>query len=601
MTPAERRWASGVAAAAIAGLVVLGVLYAIGPGLIEDAYHKRPGALLGGVISGQGRFPIDGYLLFFRRAVLSLAIATALAGGLVPWLLRWNARRPGASGGPARTAWLALALFAIAMVGLRARTFDEAQDRDLMAYMTVADGMLHGKTLYHGVWDHKPPAVHMTYATAAALFGPSQLALWVMGVTAALVTLAACYRAGASRGGTAGGIGAAGLWALASGDLLLQANQPNAEVFMNAALAWAFTLVLAAPPRRATRWLAIGALYGWASLYKPVVVAIAALVMAAEALNVLLASTGEPWPRRIWRAAWGPAVAGATAGAGWAIVFGYFAAVGRFADFQEAVFAYNRDYAGSMVHNLLESLVPSGAVIWTAAGYFPLLVVIGLGSAWLAVRRGGDDARLLLAYLAGAWIAVAMPGRLFPHYYQLLLPPLAIGAGWLLSRALAARASAGVVAIAAAATLALTTRVYQSTVTVDEAPRLKFGGYGADLLETQRMGPWIEQHLPPGGVVYHWGAEPGVYFFAHRPTPVSFVYNMPLTDRTERSRRYTARVLAELEARPPDLVVAVRREMAVTDHPIEQWIDAHYRPIPGPAGVDRFLFLVARSASPDGR
>ena len=98
MTVAERRWAYGIGAAAVAGLVGLGVLWAIGPGLIEDAYHRRPGALLGGVISGQGRFPLDGYLLFFRRTVLSLAVATAVAGVLVPWLLRWNARSGATTG-----------------------------------------------------------------------------------------------------------------------------------------------------------------------------------------------------------------------------------------------------------------------------------------------------------------------------------------------------------------------------------------------------------------------------------------------------------------------------------------------------------------------
>jgi hypothetical protein len=592
VTPAERRWALAIGGLALVGLVLLGVLWAVGPGLIADAYHQKPGALLGGIISGQGRFPLEGYLLFFRRTVLSLAVATACVGVLVPWVLRWNAGRGAVSG---RAGVIAVALCAVAIVGLRARTYDEAQDRDLAAYMTVADGMLHGKTLYQQVWDHKPPAIHLTYAASSALFGPSQLALWMMGVTAALVTLVACYRAGAARGGTIGGVAAAGVWALASGDLLLQANQPNAEVFMNAALAWAFVLLAAPAPRSLVRWVAIGALYLWASLYKPVIVAIAGLVIAADVLNVILAAPAtDPLPRRLWRALQGPLVCGATAGLGWALVFAYFAGVGRFAEFQEAVFAYNRDYAGSMVQNLMASLVPNGSVIWTAAPYFPLLVVTGAGAAWIAIRKAGDDGRLLLAYLAGAWIAVALPGRLFPHYYQLLLPPLAIGAGWLVVRALAARATPGLVAIAAALTLALTARVYQSLVTVDEAPRLKFGGYGYDLLETQRMGPWITAHLPAGGVLYHWGPEPGVYFFAGQRTPVPWVYNMPLTDKTPRAERYSAALLAQLQAQPPDLVVASRRELRVVDHPVETWLEQRYRAVDGPAGVDRFVFLVPK-------
>jgi hypothetical protein len=180
VTPSDRRWALVLRGVTAAGLVALAVLWLVGPGLIADAYHQRPGALLGGIISGQGRFPLDGYLQFFRRTVLALGVAAAVVGFCLPWLFGWRVRRGGAVGRGA--AWALLAVMALTIVGLRARTFHEAQDRDLMAYMTVADGLVHGRTLYQGVWDHKPPAIHITYATAAYLFGPSELALWVMGV-----------------------------------------------------------------------------------------------------------------------------------------------------------------------------------------------------------------------------------------------------------------------------------------------------------------------------------------------------------------------------------------------------------------------------------
>ena len=147
--------------------------------------------------------------------------------------------------------------------------------------------------------------------------------------------------------------------------------------------------------------MAIGVLFLWASLYKPVIVAIAGLVMAADALNVWLAADGMPAGRRLWRAAVGPIISGGTAGVGWALVFTYFAAVGRFAEFQEAVFAYNRDYAGSVVQNLLATLLPTGAVVWTAAAYFPLLVVIGIGAAW---HRGAPRWRRR-APAAASWSA----------------------------------------------------------------------------------------------------------------------------------------------------------------------------------------------------
>jgi hypothetical protein len=53
-------------------------------------------------------------------------------------------------------------------------------------------------------------------------------------LAAAVASLLACYFAGSAAGdGRIGGVIAAGLWALASGDLALQANQPDTRVFLS--------------------------------------------------------------------------------------------------------------------------------------------------------------------------------------------------------------------------------------------------------------------------------------------------------------------------------------------------------------------------------
>src|SRR4029079_6809917 len=147
-TQRELRWLLIIRVATAVGLLVLAVLWAIGPGLITDAYHERRGALVGGVISAQGRFPLEGYLQFFGRTVIALGAAVAIVGFCLPWLYAWSGR----SGGAIRrgAAWVLLAGMALVMVGLRARTFHEAQDRDLAAYMTIDDTMLHGRPLHEG-------------------------------------------------------------------------------------------------------------------------------------------------------------------------------------------------------------------------------------------------------------------------------------------------------------------------------------------------------------------------------------------------------------------------------------------------------------------
>lgn len=594
MTSLERRLGPAIWVVTGLALASLAVMWVVLPPLIEDAYVGKPGALLSGVISGQKRFPLAGYLQFFQRTLLALGIAAALVGGALPWLFKWSARTRGALS--ARTAAVIVGVLVVLIVGLRLLTFSEPQDRDLMAYMMAADGMLSGRPLYVGIWDHKPPAVHVCYMIAAAIFGRTELALFVLGIVTVLITLWGCYRAGRTLGGVAGGVAAALVWALASGDWLLQANQPNVEVFMNVCLVWAFALALEDSDGSWRRWLGVGAGYALGTLFKPVVVAVAGLVIGTHVL--VAAATGEGAPsKRLWTALRPALIVGIVGALGWVLTFGYFAVVGRFPAFEEAVFAYNRDYAGSLVSNLLASLLPSGAVIWTAAPYFPLLAVAALGML-MALRQSPRRAALVLAYLAGAWIAVAMPGRLYPHYYQLLLPPIAIAIGWIVAAALAEPAPLRLTIVGAALSLALTARVYQSLVPPAEAPVLKYGGYGYDLIETRRMGPWIAARTPPGASVYHWGADPGIYFYAGRSSPVAFLYNMPLTDKTARADRYTAQVLSELQRRPPALVVAARREFATINHPVERWIDEHYRPVDGPDGVERFVFLVPRDQAP---
>ena len=75
------------------------------------------------------------------------------------------------------------------------------------------------------------------------------------------------------------GLWAAAFWALISGDMYLQANQPNTEVFQNLCLVWAFALLLRMPGGRVAlgRAATIAALFALASLYKHV-----ALVTAAR-------------------------------------------------------------------------------------------------------------------------------------------------------------------------------------------------------------------------------------------------------------------------------------------------------------------------------
>jgi hypothetical protein len=52
------------------------------------------------------------------------------------------------------------------LVLLRLHTYDEPLERDITTYAVIGHELLGGKALYTELWDHKPPAIYVTYAAA---------------------------------------------------------------------------------------------------------------------------------------------------------------------------------------------------------------------------------------------------------------------------------------------------------------------------------------------------------------------------------------------------------------------------------------------------
>jgi hypothetical protein len=320
----------------------------------------------------------------------------------------------------------ALACLAGVIVAERRHTYAEPLERDLTTYAVIGHELLAGRELYSDVWDHKPPAVHVSYASAEALAGYGRDAVFLLNVVFAVGTLLGVYAAGAAVGGRAGGLTAAGVWTILCGDLPLQANQPNTEVFLNTFLSWGFALLARTGPgwpfgyRRA---LAVGALFAAASLYKHVAVAPAALLAAA---HVAYPPHGSG-RRRALADAGLMAAAGAIA---WAAVLGYFRLTGQLDAFLDAVFRYNRYYAGNPFTNLGSVLHPGDWFPLTARAAQPLAGLVCIGTVF-GLLIGPDRSWLLLtAWALGTQLAVALPARPLPHYPQLWLPVLAVASGW---------------------------------------------------------------------------------------------------------------------------------------------------------------------------
>jgi 4-amino-4-deoxy-L-arabinose transferase-like glycosyltransferase len=493
-----------------------------------------------------------------------------------------------------------LLVLALAAVGQRLYTFDEPLERDLALYAVVAHQMLEGRDLYSDLWDHKPPAIFLTYAAAEIIAGYGPGAVFLLNVVAALATLAGVYWAGSgTRGGAAAGLWAAALWTAAGADLNLQANQPNTEVFINALLVWAFGSLVRARSEGGWRGTGIvaGILIASASLYKQLVVVPAALIAAA---HVLVPPAGSRDRRRAWLDVAGMAAVGAVT---WALVFGYFAASGRLGAFYQAVFEHNRFYAQDVAGNVLRGLLPArlfpGFMI-PLAGVALLSVVGAARGLWLRSRTW----LLWAGFALGTFLQIALPGRGYPHYHQLWLPVLAVGAGWAivdLSRLAVPRARwVGNVVGAVVLVVTLSYQVPGYRTPARQWPLVKYGPEGVYFIESVNLGRAIGAALEQDETFYEWGSEAGLYFYSQKRPPSGVMMAYPLL-REPTAESFTRRVLDDLEREKPELFVALRPLLRVTEadtaalgYPIVRYLRAHYEPLPWNPSFESFALFARR-------
>jgi hypothetical protein len=493
--------------------------------------------------------------------------------------------------------WVGKGGIALALIGLavlifivRLHTYREPLERDLTTYAVIAHEMLGGKALYSDLWDHKPPAIHVTYAAAELMAGYGRNSIFLMGVSAAILTMVACYFAGCTVGGGAlGGLIAAMLWAVVSGDLSMEANQPNTEVFINLFLTIAFAILVRSQKRSLGLGgaLLVGTCFALASLYKQ----IAVLEAAALASVYLL------WPPAgNRRNAFAEIALMAAVGAiTWAAVFAYFFIQHRGGAFVDATITYNHYYAGNIWHNLdralrLPPLAPE------ALGLMAPLVVLCLTGLFFAIRQGAVRPWIFLAALALAThIAVLLPGQFFPHYYQLWLPLLVIGSGGtiaMLQRVLPTR-SAWLSYAAAAVTLLIVVKLEFSNYQIPPQG-WSIRKYGPVFWESDQLADQLNRLLQPRENFYEWGDETGLYFATRHEPPSGIFFAEPLLAGPLRNQ-LRQRLFADLNEAKPDIFIVEYETLKRTrpSDPMLSWVKQNYHAL---ARTSRFLVLARKGS-----
>lgn len=346
----------------------------------------------------------------------------------------------------------------ILMVGLavlivmRLHGFGLPLETDECNYAYIGARLLEGKRLYVDVWDHQPFGVYALFAGVISVFGDAPVVFRSMVLVFSAVSMLLIFELlRKTHGLFAAAVGVA-LFAIVSSDPGTGGEGCNREIYMNTFVLLAWYLAVVAPVGRSKSITLAGLSLGIGSVIKTVVAA------HWLALAVWIVLFRPPRDRKAGR--WidlatfsvGPAAI-------WIATTAYFAATGRFRDFVDAVFLFNLGYSHANAatgHRFLDFFFPKAhPFIFHSAR--PLWWLGAAATLWAAIhgiwRRRSDDqperraaARRASASFAllvvGSFVAACLPGRFWPHYYYLLIPPLvlavaagtAVAARWITNR-----------------------------------------------------------------------------------------------------------------------------------------------------------------------
>jgi hypothetical protein len=415
-------------------------------------------------------------------------------------------------------------------------------------------------------------------------------ATFLIGLVCAWATALALFAGGSAGAGPQAGLWIATFWALLSADLPLEANQPNTEALINACLAIAFAAVMRIGARRFDRRAVLAGLGLGAAIMLKVITA--PLALAWSVVHVIAPPAGTPRSRAAAQAS----VLMAMSVLGGAAVAAYFAATGRWTDLWATLVVHNRFYAGPLLPNLREGLRPSRLFPSFLRDVTPLLVAVVPGLVLGIVTRWSRPVLLLAAWILVVPEAVAAPGKFYPHYYQLWLPPLCVAAGWSLAALAARTRAAAVVTAAGGAMVALALAFEVGPAYALSAADWSDTKYGDVFLRSRDIAYEVRGMIGPGETFFQWGNEPEIYLYAQRSPPCGVLWAQHMQTGPLRLQ-LRSRALQQLSLADPQLVVFSRDQPPPTGA-LGTWFKERYEPHPTRVRQQKgFSFWVRRGGT----
>ena len=442
------------------------------------------------------------------------------------------------------------------VVAVRAPLLPIPLERDEGEYAYIAWRLGHNELPYRDWFDQKPPAVFYVYRLALMLpFEPIR-AIHFVALLFSATSACALFFLGLRFVSRFWAWLAAALFALLAADPLVQGTAANTELFMLCPLILsqiAFVTAVNRQTKTVLFMLLAGALTGVAFMFKQVAIVNWLLITA---LFPVFVRGGNRWCATISFAAW--------SGTGLLAVLGfvvlYFFAHGGLRDFVENVFTHNLQYIGAVPASqrleycwgTLTTLARSQAILW-------LFAVAGL----LGLFKSGKVtwSALLTGWLITSVIGASASGYFFPHYFQQLLPPLALAAAAGADRLHSARLlrflpyGTGRALLAAMLAILPVVTLWPFLFTYAAAEAVRRIYPGDFFAEMPHFAQRIEEVTPENKPVFIFGSEPELLFYAHRPSATRYIFLFPLYGRYGDAREKQLAAAAEVESANPSTAI----------------------------------------------
>jgi 4-amino-4-deoxy-L-arabinose transferase-like glycosyltransferase len=473
-----------------------------------------------------------------------------------------------------QTILLAAGLVLI-VAAARAPLLSVPLERDEGEYAYIAWRLGYNELPYRDWVDQKPPAVFYVYQLALSLPFEPVRAIHFVGLLFSAVSVCGLFFIGLRFMDRSWAWLAAALFALLAADPLVQGTAANTELFMLCPLIFSQLAFLTAAGKNRGNILFMalsGALIGIAFMFKQVAVVNWFLVAALYPIS----STEEKGRRDavsfiMWSATGLLTVLG--------LVFLYFWSRGGLNEFVDNVFTHNLEYIGAVETSVrleycwgtLTTLVRTQAILWAFAAAGLIALLMGRRAKWFLFAGG---------WLIASMLGVSISGYFFPHYFQQLLPPLALlaaaGAEWIAAFGfwevfpLWSRRSA--LGLMLAILPVVTIWPFLFTYTPAESVRKIYpGDFFAEMPEFAQR---IERMTAPEASVFIFGAEPELLFYAHRTSATRYIFLFPLYGPYGNAREKQMAAATEIERARPSAAVYMPNALffvSGTDQYFTQW------------------------------